>query len=407
MKKQMTRNILKGLKIAFFAGSTLPFLAGVGLAASAAPATPAPAAKQAAPAKPAVKAKPAPAATPAPAAAATTAAPAPITPPASAVTPAPTPPPAPAPTAAPATTPPLAPLVLPPATATGTGTGTGTGVLPLPIGAKDDVPIPVAPPPTVLGKPPAPVPALPLVELPTNAGLGRGGGWSVDRFILKRLTDQLNTTRAELRELQVQHNTIREQRDLIEKQYNLLLADLKAKTGSRASGKLYNSGAQLAARGSALSLDDIINSASNGGAIKGDTNDRLKAIVEDLKKKYPLKDYHKYSNEKTNKKYTKEDREFERGFKRVSSSGIAAVALAKRSYQVANESMRRSNSYLNDITNTADIKESIDLNSRILVELLQMNNENLRLQAAFTTVSGSFSIQGGAARMKQREALDF
>ena len=69
--------------------------------------------------------------------------------------------------------------------------------------------------------------------------------------------------------------------------------------------------------------------------------------------------------------------------------------------------MFRMPGYHTELNETDDLKDSVDLNTRVLLELLQTSNEQLRLQSAQTIVTGSFSIQGGAVRMQQKEALEW
>jgi hypothetical protein len=66
------------------------------------------------------------------------------------------------------------------------------------------------------------------------------------------------------------------------------------------------------------------------------------------------------------------------------------TGIAETSYHRANQSMGRLDQYITAIQTSTDLKTSLDLNTRVLVEIAQQNNENLRAMAAMAAMSGAY-----------------
>ncbi len=82
----------------------------------------------------------------------------------------------------------------------------------------------------------------------------------------------------------------------------------------------------------------------------------------------------------------------------ASAQGGVASAIAEESYKRANAGMKRLDSYIKATAESADLKTSVDINTRVMVELTQQLNESLRLQAAMTSMIGTyFMMMGGEA----------
>ncbi|WP_188129075.1 type IV secretion system protein [Rhizobium sp. NFACC06-2] len=80
----------------------------------------------------------------------------------------------------------------------------------------------------------------------------------------------------------------------------------------------------------------------------------------------------------------------------ASAQGAIAASTAEQSFKRANDSMSRINGYLQALDNSSDIKTSIDLNTRVMLEMTQQMNESLRTQAAIASVAGTyFMVLGG------------
>lgn len=80
------------------------------------------------------------------------------------------------------------------------------------------------------------------------------------------------------------------------------------------------------------------------------------------------------------------------------AQGAIASSTAEVSYKRANSSMDRIPSYINAIENSPDLKTSVDINTRVMIELTQQVNESLRTQSALASMAGTyFMIIGGEA----------
>lgn len=83
---------------------------------------------------------------------------------------------------------------------------------------------------------------------------------------------------------------------------------------------------------------------------------------------------------------------------RASAQGAIAASTAEDSYKRANASMARLDGYIAALQNSADLKTSMDINTRVTIELVQQLNETLRTQAAIASMAGTyFMIMGGEA----------
>ena len=82
----------------------------------------------------------------------------------------------------------------------------------------------------------------------------------------------------------------------------------------------------------------------------------------------------------------------------AAASGAIAASTGEDSYKRANASMNRLNDYLLALAASPDLKTSMDINTRVMIEAVQQMNEMLRTQAAIVSVAGTyFMVLGGEA----------
>lgn len=80
----------------------------------------------------------------------------------------------------------------------------------------------------------------------------------------------------------------------------------------------------------------------------------------------------------------------------AAAQGAIASATAETSYKRANDSMGRIGSYISAVEKSPDLKTSVDINTRVMIELTQQINESLRTQSAIASMAGTyFMIIGG------------
>ena len=81
------------------------------------------------------------------------------------------------------------------------------------------------------------------------------------------------------------------------------------------------------------------------------------------------------------------------------------MATAEDTYTRSNAAMGRVNTLIDRIDSNADMKASVDFNSRMLAEVAVLLNENLRVQAAIANTMGSDALTAARDRASQRNFL--
>ena len=154
-------------------------------------------------------------------------------------------------------------------------------------------------------------------------------------------------------------------------QLTTLNDQLTAITGPRGMSDLLNSAADIGARAAADSPQDIVDGAISGGSVSGNT-ETINAVLADLRQTFDLEDL---------SALLESDIPQLRAVATQASTAMAAAATSADTYDRANEAMERVSDLIDEIDSTDDIKGSIDLNTRMLAEVVVLLNENLRLQA--------------------------
>jgi hypothetical protein len=104
--------------------------------------------------------------------------------------------------------------------------------------------------------------------------------------------------------------------------------------------------------------------------------------------------------------YKDEDRLNEVTMAHMASYGAVAAAIGDRAYKRANTSMGRINGYITALGASPDLKTSIDINTRVNLELAQQLNELVRTQAALTTIAGMHYVATLSSRADIADNLD-
>jgi hypothetical protein len=85
-------------------------------------------------------------------------------------------------------------------------------------------------------------------------------------------------------------------------------------------------------------------------------------------------------------------------------TGLLATGVAERSYTRGNESMLRLQAYLDALQNSETIKKSLDINTRVLIEIAQTNNELLKTISIFNVMQGASTLSNSADLLTDEEA---
>lgn len=167
---------------------------------------------------------------------------------------------------------------------------------------------------------------------------------------------------------------------------------LNAMIGSRAISGVLNDVTEIEKRASAASLDAIEAAALTGSAMTdlAEMND----AISDIRSKFDLDGINDVltSSEPIDAAITEQ-----------ATAGVAAIATAEDTYVRANDAMDRITTLINGIDGNADLKASVDYNTRVMAELAVLLSENLRIQAAQANVAGTNALaqarDNAAARM--------
>ena len=169
---------------------------------------------------------------------------------------------------------------------------------------------------------------------------------------------------------------------------------LEAMTGPKGLSSLLNGASNQAQRQAASSLDGILNSAIKGASVGGGNVDRINTTISELKSKFSLDNLADLDAS---------TKPLERAIAQLAGAGIAATATAEDSYVRSNEGTQRVNQLINEIDKTADLKASVDLNTRVLTEISQQLNDLIRLQASLAQAQGNAAIATARDRAAARK----
>ncbi len=170
------------------------------------------------------------------------------------------------------------------------------------------------------------------------------------------------------------------------------LRQLESMTGDKAIAGILNAAPDIAARESADSLSSIMSGAITGAAIPGNSS-ALTARIDELKGTFDLPNINDFLTS---------DVPQDRALATQAGAGLAAVATAEDTYARANASMGRVNHLIGNIDSNADLKASVDYNTRMLGEIAVLLNETLRVQAATANATGTDALSNARERAAQR-----
>lgn len=172
---------------------------------------------------------------------------------------------------------------------------------------------------------------------------------------------------------------------MTQRQLQFLQTIQDAQTGTKVV-PLHNDSAEAEARQGGAGLHEMTAAALNGAPTGPQAlKDALASFRSEfnLDKAFALKD---------------DDSISKRLIARASAQGAIVAATGEDSYKRADASMDRLSDYLTALQNSADLKTSIDINTRATIELIQQQNESIRTQAAVALMAGTyFMVMGGEA----------
>ncbi|OCP23567.1 MULTISPECIES: type IV secretion system protein [unclassified Ensifer] len=91
----------------------------------------------------------------------------------------------------------------------------------------------------------------------------------------------------------------------------------------------------------------------------------------------------------------------------MAANGAVASSISEHSYLSANASMGRIDGYITALGASPDLKTSVDINTRVNLEVAQQLNEMLRNQAALTTLAGFYFMGTAGVHADMEDNLDF
>lgn len=197
---------------------------------------------------------------------------------------------------------------------------------------------------------------------------------------------------AQLDQMRQQYATQLEELATMQQELQTAQDQLTSITGSRGISSVLNSADDIQSRVAALSLDSIQQSALNGSALSG--LDEINSTIDDLRSKFALGDLQAIFNS---------SEPIDQAIAEQASAGVAAIATAEDTYARSNDAMGRINTMIGQIDGNADLKASIDYNTRVMAELAVLLNENLRIQAASANVAGANALSQARDAAASRE----
>lgn len=162
------------------------------------------------------------------------------------------------------------------------------------------------------------------------------------------------------------------------KQLTNMQQRLEAMTGAKGISSILNGTAEKAARQAASDLQSIVDGAISGNAIAGNVGD-MNTIISDLKARFDFGDLTNFDGSSV---------AADKAIASLAGSGLAAVATADDSYKRANAAVTRVNALVDQIDSTADLKASVDFNTRVNAEVAVLILELIRVQSAATNATG-------------------
>lgn len=170
---------------------------------------------------------------------------------------------------------------------------------------------------------------------------------------------------------------------------------VEAMTGSRGISALLNNAVDKETRAAADSLSSIMDGAIGGANIGGNSS-VLTDRIADLKETFALPNLDTFLNSELPQ---------DRAIATQAGAGMVAMATAEDTYTRSNASMDRVNTLIDRIDSNADMKASIDFNSRMMAEVAVLLNENLRVQASIANAMGSDALTTARERASQRNFM--
>ena len=167
------------------------------------------------------------------------------------------------------------------------------------------------------------------------------------------------------------------------KQLTNMQQRLEAMTGAKGISSILNGAAEKTAREAASDLQSIVDAAIGGGSISGNVGN-MNTVISDLKTRFSLDDLATFDGS---------DVAADKAIASLAGSGLAAVATAEDSYTRANAAVGRVNALVDQIDSTADLKASVDFNTRVNAEVAVLLLELLRVQSAQTNAAGMQALQ--------------
>ncbi|RVL89308.1 type IV secretion system protein [Sinorhizobium meliloti] len=140
----------------------------------------------------------------------------------------------------------------------------------------------------------------------------------------------------------------------------------------------------VAAREGGSSLWQMANIALSGGKVEPEG---IQGALTEFRNPYRLDDAFALRNDKLASKVN---------IAYASAQGAVTAATAEDAYKRAGASMSRIDGYVTALETSHDLKTSVDINTRVMIEVAQQLNETLRVQAAIASVAGSHLMTLGA-----------
>jgi len=170
---------------------------------------------------------------------------------------------------------------------------------------------------------------------------------------------------------------------------------LTAMTGPKGISSILNDATSKLQRTAAADFSSILDGAISGAGVTGNVGN-LNAIMNDLRDRFELSDIGDFDGS---------DIAQDRAIASLAGAGLASVGTAENTYQRSNEAVTRIDTLLDGIDGNADLKASIDYNTRMQGEVAQLLVEMLRVNAVAANNQGLMALTQARNEAAQRKFL--
>lgn len=201
-------------------------------------------------------------------------------------------------------------------------------------------------------------------------------------------TSSITQLLAQLEQMRATYQAELDQLFELQRQFEQARRQYESITGARGISDILNTAGDISARAGAEDLTSIVDTAITGSELIG-TVGRIPERMGQLRSTFDLTDLGSLRSS---------DRPLDRAIAELGGAGLTAAAVADDSYRRADAASSRVNDMIEGIDDQADLKASVDYNTRMQAEVATLLVDLIRLQAAGANASGMTALDAARHR---------